>query len=184
MIFVNYLLFPINNSILLFWILNEILFFSGNTSTQSSIQIITNNDQKSTGIQTIPTKPHTKSTTEKLPATITQPSTTMKQEASTTVASTSATISNEVIDNCPNLTNVKNLDLLTQEEFSNKLTDSCRYDRLIKPTTKKALDVNIRIDVRHIESADQLVRNQTKYFKTIETWNFYRFRHIYKTTLL
>ncbi|XP_019880945.1 pH-sensitive chloride channel 2 isoform X2 [Aethina tumida] len=129
---------------------------NGNTSTQSSIQIITNNDQKSTGIQTIPTKPHTKSTTEKLPATITQPSTTMKQEASTTVASTSATISNEVIDNCPNLTNVKNLDLLTQEEFSNKLTDSCRYDRLIKPTTKKALDVNIRIDVRHIESADQL----------------------------
>ncbi|CAH0563686.1 unnamed protein product [Brassicogethes aeneus] len=65
-------------------------------------------------------------------------------------------IKSEIVDKCPNLTTIQNLDLLTQEEFSSKLSDSCRYDRLIKPVSEGPLEVFLHIDVRHIESSDQL----------------------------
>lgn len=48
------------------------------------------------------------------------------------------------------------MDSLTQEQFIAKLTDVCRYDKLIKPPTKGPLNVYMQIDLTHIESADQL----------------------------
>lgn len=50
------------------------------------------------------------------------------------------------------------MDHVTQEEFTSKLTDSCRYDRLIKPIDPKLLEVNMQIDLTHIESSDAQVR--------------------------
>ncbi|EFA09234.1 cys-loop ligand-gated ion channel subunit precursor [Tribolium castaneum] len=55
---------------------------------------------------------------------------------------------------CPPLT--PNMDSLTQEQFIAKLTDTCRYDKLIKPPTHGPLKVSMQIDLTHIESADQL----------------------------
>lgn len=49
------------------------------------------------------------------------------------------------------------MDHLTQEEFTSKLTDSCRYDRLIKPVSPKLLEVDMQIDLTHIESSDAQV---------------------------
>ncbi|XP_066249041.1 pH-sensitive chloride channel 2-like isoform X1 [Euwallacea similis] len=49
------------------------------------------------------------------------------------------------------------MDHLTQEEFTSKLTDSCRYDRLIKPTTPSPLEVDMQIDLTHIESSEAQV---------------------------
>ncbi|CAH1100562.1 unnamed protein product [Psylliodes chrysocephalus] len=58
------------------------------------------------------------------------------------------------VDDCPNLSTIPDLDLTTQEEFSTILTDTCRYDRFIKPPDH--LVVNFRFDMTHIESADYL----------------------------
>lgn len=55
---------------------------------------------------------------------------------------------------CPPLE--PSMDHLTQEEFTSKLTDSCRYDRLIKPITNGPLQVYLQVDMRHIENIDQL----------------------------
>lgn len=49
------------------------------------------------------------------------------------------------------------LDSLTQEQFIARLTHVCRYDKLIKPSTKGPVTVRIQIDLRHIETVDQLV---------------------------
>ncbi|RZC39752.1 cys-loop ligand-gated ion channel subunit, partial [Asbolus verrucosus] len=57
-------------------------------------------------------------------------------------------------DPCPPLK--PNMDSLTQEQFTSKLTEACRYDKLIKPITTGALPVYMQIDLTHIESADQL----------------------------
>lgn len=50
------------------------------------------------------------------------------------------------------------MDLLTQEQFVARLTHSCRYDKLIKPETADPLKIYIQLDVRHIETIEQLVR--------------------------
>lgn len=60
-------------------------------------------------------------------------------------------------NNCPPLVPGITLDSLTNEQFTSQLTDACRYDRLVKPATTKPLDVFVQVDLRHIESADQLV---------------------------
>ncbi|CAH1956482.1 unnamed protein product [Acanthoscelides obtectus] len=62
----------------------------------------------------------------------------------------------EIDDKCPELDSIKDLDSLTQDDFTSLLTDSCRYDRLVKPITKEHLDVHLQIDLTHIESADHL----------------------------
>ncbi|KAJ8923205.1 hypothetical protein NQ315_001759 [Exocentrus adspersus] len=80
------------------------------------------------------------------------PSTTAKP------ASTDIIINNVdlMVDPCPQLSALPIIDNLTQDEFISKLTDGCRYDRLIKPITDKPLTVEIQIDMKHIESADHL----------------------------
>ncbi|XP_060523330.1 pH-sensitive chloride channel 2-like [Cylas formicarius] len=56
--------------------------------------------------------------------------------------------------NCLPLPLMGHLDHLTQEEFTSKLTDSCRYDRLIKPVTSEPLQVEMQMDLIHVESSD------------------------------
>ncbi|XP_018575137.1 glycine receptor subunit alpha-2 isoform X2 [Anoplophora glabripennis] len=63
------------------------------------------------------------------------------------------------IDPCPALSALPIIDNLTQDEFISKLTDGCRYDRLIKPPTDGPLNVLIQIDMKHIESADHLFKS-------------------------
>lgn len=58
---------------------------------------------------------------------------------------------------CPELSRVPDVDSLTQDEFITKLTDSCRYDRLVKPTSSEPLEVFFQIDMTHVESYDHLV---------------------------
>lgn len=60
-------------------------------------------------------------------------------------------------DKCPQLHTITNLDSLTQDEFLTKLTDSCRYDRLVRPPTTNPLSLYFQIDLRHVESYDHLV---------------------------
>lgn len=55
-----------------------------------------------------------------------------------------------------------NLDDLTQNQFSQILTNDCRYDKLTKPHSNGPLEVDLQIDVRHIEAADQLVKFKLK----------------------
>lgn len=77
-------------------------------------------------------------TTESIPSTTRQPS--------------------SVADNaeCPSLEG--NMDALTQEQFTSKLMHSCRYDKVVIPTTTGGpLDVTLQIDVKHIEAVEQLV---------------------------
>nr|CAH7728395.1 unnamed protein product [Callosobruchus chinensis] len=62
----------------------------------------------------------------------------------------------DIDEKCPELAKIKDLDSLTQDDFTSLLTDSCRYDRLVKPITKEHLDVHLQIDLTHIESADHL----------------------------
>lgn len=57
---------------------------------------------------------------------------------------------------CPSLEG--EMDVLTQEQFIARLTHICRYDKLIKPDTKEPLAIRIQIDLRHIETVEQLVR--------------------------
>lgn len=59
-----------------------------------------------------------------------------------------------VVDLCEDL--VPPMDDLTQEQFTSKLTDACRYDKLIKPPTVQPLPVYMQMDLRHIEASDQL----------------------------
>lgn len=68
----------------------------------------------------------------------------------------------EVVDQCLELPSIKNFDTQTQDEFLNKLTDSCRYDRLVKPPSGKPSIVYIQIDMNHIESADHLVSSNQR----------------------
>lgn len=56
-------------------------------------------------------------------------------------------------DTCGILT-PENVAKLTQEQFINKLTEPCRYDKLIKPKTKGPLDVYLQVDLRHVEAID------------------------------
>ncbi|KAJ8929816.1 hypothetical protein NQ314_017413 [Rhamnusium bicolor] len=74
----------------------------------------------------------------------------------TTVKPTTEGKITEPIDNCPKLSTLPTVDNLTQDEFITKLTDSCRYDRLIKPPTEGPLLVEIQIDMKHIEASDHL----------------------------
>lgn len=55
---------------------------------------------------------------------------------------------------CPPLEG--DMDKLTQEQFMTKLTDGCRYDKLIKPYTEVPLNISVQMDLRHIEAIEQL----------------------------
>lgn len=55
---------------------------------------------------------------------------------------------------CPRLQ--PDLDYLTQERFMEQLTDSCRYDKLIKPPSSGPLPVSMQIDVSYIDAIEQL----------------------------
>ncbi|XP_060522302.1 pH-sensitive chloride channel 2 [Cylas formicarius] len=48
------------------------------------------------------------------------------------------------------------LDHLTQDELLSKLTAACRYDRLVKPPTEDPLRVELQINIKYIESVDNL----------------------------
>ncbi|XP_044759991.1 pH-sensitive chloride channel 2-like [Coccinella septempunctata] len=61
----------------------------------------------------------------------------------------------EPIDHCGKLS-IEYMSLLTQEQFINKLTEPCRYDKLVKPHTDGPLDVYLQVDLRHIEAIDSL----------------------------
>lgn len=63
----------------------------------------------------------------------------------------------DLFGKCPDLSKLPDIDLLTQDEFITKLTDSCRYDRLVKPQTNEPLEVTFQIDMMHVESSDHLV---------------------------
>lgn len=60
---------------------------------------------------------------------------------------------------CPELSTLPDINVLTQDEFITKLTDSCRYDRLIRPPSSEPLEVDFQIDMMHIESYEHLVSN-------------------------
>ncbi|KAJ8979391.1 hypothetical protein NQ317_015820 [Molorchus minor] len=77
----------------------------------------------------------------------------LKQNESTTVKPSDP---NDEANNCPELSTITGIDDLTQDEFVTKLTDGCRYDRLIKPPTNGPLPVDMQIDMKHIESSEQL----------------------------
>ncbi|KAG5886618.1 hypothetical protein JTB14_037394 [Gonioctena quinquepunctata] len=59
-------------------------------------------------------------------------------------------------DKCPELTSSADLDSLTQDEFIMKVTDNCRYDKLVKPPSKEPLEVLFQFDMSHVEMADHL----------------------------
>ena len=68
---------------------------------------------------------------------------------------------NQETEDCPSLEG--NMDSLTQDQFTNRLTHTCRYDKLVRPSTKIPLNVLIQIDLQHIEAVDQLVPFQIFY---------------------
>ncbi|CAG9767206.1 unnamed protein product [Ceutorhynchus assimilis] len=88
-------------------------------------------------------------TTESYKPTESSPSST-----STVVTSILTTPARPVDVSCLPLHLMGEMDHVTQEEFTTKLTESCRYDRLIKPKTPEQLVVNMQIDLTHIESTD------------------------------
>lgn len=51
-----------------------------------------------------------------------------------------------------------NLDKLTLDQFTNKLTESCRYDKVSIPTKREPLDVILQLNISHIEASEQLVK--------------------------
>ncbi|KAL3272873.1 hypothetical protein HHI36_014334 [Cryptolaemus montrouzieri] len=58
-------------------------------------------------------------------------------------------------DHCGQLS-IEYMSLLTQEQFINKLTEPCRYDKLVKPQTDGPLNVFLQVDLRHVEAIDSL----------------------------
>ncbi|CAH1115977.1 unnamed protein product [Phaedon cochleariae] len=89
------------------------------------------------------------------------PSTTSTTSEPTTMLSTSTVTADTPKpfiddDKCPDMSLDPDLDILTQDDFSSKLTDSCRYDRLTKPPSSLPLEVVFQFDMTHIESADHL----------------------------
>lgn len=69
-------------------------------------------------------------------------------------------------EECPTLEG--DMDALTQEEFLNRLTHVCRYDKLIKPETEGPLQIFIQLDLRHIEAIEQLVKNESFYLQKFQ----------------
>nr|XP_022910863.1 glycine receptor subunit alphaZ1-like [Onthophagus taurus] len=65
-------------------------------------------------------------------------------------------LDNKTLRDCPDMN--FDLDGITQNQFSKLLTNECRYDKLTKPQTinGKALNVSVKIDIKHIEAIDQL----------------------------
>ncbi|KAK9887927.1 hypothetical protein WA026_000227 [Henosepilachna vigintioctopunctata] len=59
------------------------------------------------------------------------------------------------IDHCGVLS-LEYMSLLTQEQFIAKLTEPCRYDKLVKPQTDGPLDVYLQVDLRHVEAVESL----------------------------
>ncbi|XP_050299103.1 uncharacterized protein LOC126737992 [Anthonomus grandis grandis] len=83
------------------------------------------------------------------------PTTTIPPSVSTEMPTISQTMSTRPVDiSCLPLNLMGEMDHITQEEFTSKLTDSCRYDRLIKPTVPATLPVEMQIDLTHIEASD------------------------------
>ncbi|KRT86783.1 transmembrane ion channel, partial [Oryctes borbonicus] len=103
--------------------------------------------------QSVPSPSSISTTTTKHPQTANAH--TVPSEPSTTeaVITTTTALATASENSCPML---NNLDDLTQNQFSLMLTKDCRYDRLSKPHSDGPLGVNLQIDVRHIEAADQL----------------------------
>lgn len=65
----------------------------------------------------------------------------------------------EIDSKCPELHKVPNIDSMTQDEFLTMLTESCRYDKLVKPSPVP-LEVYFQIDLAHVESSEHLVSRQ------------------------
>ncbi|KAK9711964.1 hypothetical protein QE152_g25150 [Popillia japonica] len=85
---------------------------------------------------------------------VTKEPTTILHPVTTDVPITTTTaLPNDNGNSCPI---PSNLDDLTQNQFSQILTNDCRYDKLTKPHSNGPLEVDLQIDVRHIEAADQL----------------------------
>nr|CAI5826756.1 unnamed protein product [Callosobruchus analis] len=98
----------------------------------------------------------TSSEAQKVNLTETNHTTNSPQASTTPKAKIRPDTHKDIDEKCPELANIKDLDSLTQDDFTSLLTDSCRYDRLVKPITKEHLDVHLQIDLTHIESADHL----------------------------
>lgn len=153
--------------------------------------VISTDSTAATTIQKIPTKPETTTATSKTQVSSELPSATPSPTVITTISTTpntknttpsynveTATQPEDLViaDDCPPLSRIVNLDTLTQEEFISRLTDSCRFDRLIKPVTEAPLNVQFQIDMAHIESADHLVRKHCskEFLKFYGNWCVYR----------
>ncbi|CAG9865512.1 unnamed protein product [Phyllotreta striolata] len=146
-------------NLLLFCFLTQSEILCGKTSrsiddsTGSSIMSI----PKKEPATTITTYLYENSTVDATPETFTNKSTATVPSSTPIVAPPAGAINTAkpVLDECPDLSNISNLDKSTQEEFTQILTDSCRYDRYIKPPDKRVV-VNFRFDMTHVESADHL----------------------------
>lgn len=68
---------------------------------------------------------------------------------------TSSPPTNPDTEECPSLEG--NMDGLTQEQFTQRLMHSCRYDKVVMPRGHVPLNVSVQMDVNHIEAVDQLV---------------------------
>ncbi|KAF2900928.1 hypothetical protein ILUMI_05251, partial [Ignelater luminosus] len=55
---------------------------------------------------------------------------------------------------CPSLEG--DMDKLTLDQFSSRLTHACRYDKVTRPDKPEPLPVTLQIDIQHIEAIDQL----------------------------
>ncbi|KAH1025198.1 pH-sensitive chloride channel 2 isoform X1 [Dendroctonus ponderosae] len=120
--------------------------------SRSAVQFIPNGSDLSTNLQ--PAVEETKSN-DPVNVTSTELSSTQAPTATTTQQTTETTTHSRPVDiSCLPMNLMGEMDHVTQEEFTSKLTDSCRYDRLIKPTVPKLLEVNMQIDLTHIESSD------------------------------
>ncbi|KAF7278651.1 hypothetical protein GWI33_008101 [Rhynchophorus ferrugineus] len=118
--------------------------------TDSAIQVISRNAKNVDTVNITEDTGNTSVDTTVMSSTTSTTTTT----TTTTTRPTSTTPSRPVDISCLPLNLMGEMDHLTQEEFTSKLTDSCRYDRLIKPVTTEPLTVRMQIDLTHIESSD------------------------------
>lgn len=107
---------------------------------------------------------------------------TVEANDATTTAQASPIIENlmDLDPTCPDLENIPNLDTLTQDEFFSKLTDNCRYDRLVKPPTTDPLEVSFQIDLTHVESSEHLVSYRISKFGDKEVRKYWTISEINK----
>ncbi|KAI4456334.1 neurotransmitter gated ion channel [Holotrichia oblita] len=134
-----------------------------NNSIQDTTQTVYNNSKvpESDLLETTPplkptitiSYPNLNQPVESLPSVTKEPTTILHPVTTDVPITTTTALPSNNGQSCP-IPN--NLDDLTQNQFSQILTNDCRYDKLTKPHSNGPLQVDLQIDVRHIEAADQL----------------------------